>query len=212
MTEAEAGPATLVWPVPESDDLGRYLEDTITIDWQTPIVSERATALLAGCDTPEARVEALFRFVRDEIADAVETPDAPLACSASQVLHAGAGLDYAKSHLLAALLRFAGVPTGFCYARLVDPEHPGRFVLRGSNAIWWAPGACWVPLDASDGRGAAAVSVRFAPPWQLPTLPDPGRGEGFLPAILRRPPRRIIDLLERAPDLAAALRGRPDGL
>ena len=36
------------WPEPESDDLGRYLEDTITIDWQAPELMSTARGLLEG--------------------------------------------------------------------------------------------------------------------------------------------------------------------
>ena len=102
----------VVWPGPESDDLGRYLEDTIMIDWQSPGLMEVAGALLAGCDGPEARLHALFRFVRDDVPHALDVQPERATCRASEVLRERHGLCYAKSHLFAGLLRYAGFPTG----------------------------------------------------------------------------------------------------
>lgn len=200
------------WPCPESDDLGRYLEDTITIDWQTPAVSEQARALLEGQTEAEGRVRALFEYVRDEIRHSDEHDDPVPTCSASSVLRTGTGLCYAKSHLLAALLRFAGFPTGFCYARLAHDDAPGRFVLHGFNAVYWSETASWIFLDPRGDRADLSTEARFTPPFSLAYAPDPERGEGFLPAILRRPAKRIVDLLERAPDFEAIRRNLPGEL
>lgn len=210
-------------PVPESSDLGRYLEDTITIDWQTPAVSACARRLQGGAASGEDGIERLFRFVRDEIAHtfdlesegdlrSVRDPASPrdIACSASDVLRIGHGLCYAKSHLLAALLRHAGHPTGFCYVRLVDDERPGRFVLHGFNAVYWSPSARWVLLDARGNRPGITTECRLEPPYSLAYLPDAAQGESLLPVVFKRPGRRVIDALERAPDRAALKRTLPD--
>lgn len=202
----------LVWPVPESRDLGRYLEDTITIDWQSPGLMEAARTMLQGREGAEARLEALFRFVRDDVAHAADVQPERATCRASEVLQERHGLCYAKSHLLASLLRYAGFPTGFCYARLTSESQRSGFVLHGFNAVYWASSESWLFLDASGREGAPEARVRFEAPWGLPFEVDPGVGESFLPEIFRRPPNRIIDLLERAPDFAAASRNLPDSL
>lgn len=232
-------------PTPETDDLGRYLEDTITIDWQTPSVSECARRLLAEADAERgtsagahARIARLFHFVRDEIAhtfdldesareeraSAIVSGFAPgfvrrgVACRASEVLALGHGLCFAKSHLLAALLRFAGHPTGFCHARLVDDERPGRFVLHGFVACRLADEGRFILLDPRGNRGrsgepgAIGSECRFAPPYSLAFAPDPARGEQLLPRIAKRPGKRIVDWLERVPNLEAAKRSLPDSL
>ncbi|MBJ21016.1 MAG: transglutaminase family protein [bacterium] len=203
-------------PEPESDELGRYLEDTITIDWQTPAVMEQAQALLEGHETSEARVRALFEFVRDEVDDSMDLALDPktekATCRASEVLAERRGLCFAKSHLLAALLRYAGFPTGLCYVRLRDGSNPDRSTLHGFNAVHWVGTQSWIFLDARGNRPGLAAECRFEAPWSLPWLPDAEIGEAFLPSIYMRPARRIIDLLERAPDLAAVLRNLPDAL
>ena len=199
-------------PEPESEDLGRYLEDTITIDWQTPAVMVASRRLLEGVVAAEDRLRVLFDFVRDEVRDSLGLKDPPITCSASQVLREQTGLSFAKSHLLAGLLRCAGFPVGFCYVRLIDGERPDRFVLRGFNGVYWRPIDGWIYLDALEGGVEARTEVRFRPPWSLSRAPDPNAGEGFLPFVYRRPGKRIIDLLDRAPDFDAIRRNLPDAL
>ena len=199
-------------PQPESDDLGRYLEDTITIDWQTPAVMKLGKTLLEGCDSAEDRARVLFEYVRDDIDHSLDVETESVTCSASQVLREKTGLCYAKSHLLAGLMRFAGFPTGFCYARLADSERAEKFVLHGFNAVYWNTSQEWVFVDPRGNREGIHSEMRFEAPFSLAYAPDPQQGESFLPFIYRRPGKRIIDLLERAPDFAAVRRNLPDQL
>jgi len=199
-------------PEPESTDLGGYLEDTITIDWQAPELMARAKQLLEGATRLEQRVERLFRFVRDEITHSQDVETEVQTCRASEVLREKTGLCYAKSHLLAALLRIAGFPTGFCYVRLADSKSRGGFVLHGLNAAYWKPSESWIYLDARGNHQALRSECRFEAPWSLAYTPDPALGECFLPFIYRRPAKRIVDLLERAPSFEAVLRNLPDSL
>jgi transglutaminase-like putative cysteine protease len=211
-----------VMPEPESTDLGRYLEDTITIDWQTPEVVAKAKQLLEDAETPESRATRLFEFVRDEISHSQDIETEAQTCRASEVLREGTGLCYAKSHLLAGLLRIAGFPTGFCYVRLSDAERPGRFVLHGFNSVYWSASERWIFLDARGGgredssdarsRTPRCTEFRTEAPWSLAYPPDLGAGESHLPYIYRRPAKRIIDLLDRAPSLAAVVRNLPDAI
>ena len=199
-------------PEVETDDLGRYLEDTITIDWQTPVVTSTAKRLLESCATPELRVTKLFEFVRDEISHSIDIETEAQTCRASEVLEEGTGLCYAKSHLLAGLLRYAGFPTGFCYLKTVDAKRPGKFALHGFNAVYWAPDARWIFLDARGNNAECQTECRFVAPWSLAYWPDAEKGEDFLPFIYKRPAKRILDLLERAPSLEAICSNLPDSI
>jgi len=199
-------------PTPESDDIGRYLEDTITIDWQTPLVMSTAKRLLEGLVEPEARIRRLFEFVRDDIDHALDIKTDLLTCRASEVLKEGLGLCYAKSHLLAGFLRYAGFPSGFCYVRIVDDAGPGRFVLHGFNAVYRASTSSWIYLDARGNREGVDTECRFEAPWSVAYWPDTKAGERFLPFIYKRPAKRIIDLLERAPSLDAVSKSLPDSI
>jgi len=183
---------SLEMPEPESDDLGRYLEDTITIDWQTPVMMSTAKELLVDLEEPEDRVRRLFEFVRDEIDHSLDVETDTQTCRS--------------------LLRYVGFPTGFCYARLADGNRPGRFVLHGFNAVYWISTSSWIYLDARGNREGIDTECRFEAPWSLAYWPDLQAGERFLPFIYKRPGKRIIDLLERAPSLDAVCNNLPDSL
>ena len=199
-------------PEPESDELGRYLEDTITIDWQTPAMMSTAKQLLETRTEPEDRIRRLFEFVRDGIDHSLDVETDVQTCRASEVLKERTGLCYAKSHLLAGFLRYAGFPAGFCYVRTIDDDRPGRFVLHGFNAVYWASTSSWIYLDARGGRKGRNTQCRFEAPWSLTHWPDAQAGERFLPFIFKRPGKRIIDLLERAPNFEAVRRNLPDSI
>jgi transglutaminase-like putative cysteine protease len=205
------GPAERM-PEPESDELGRYLEDTITIDWQTPVMMSSAKQLLDAWTQPEDRIRRLFEFVRDEIDHSLDVETNLQTCRASEVLEERTGLCYAKSHLLAGFLRYAGFPTGFCYVRMIDEDRPGRFVLHAFNAVYRASESSWIYLDARGNRDGVDTECRFEAPWSLAHWPDAQAGERFLPFIYRRPGKRIIDLLERAPSFDTLRRNLPDSL
>lgn len=200
-------------PVPESDELGRYLEDTLTIDWQTPIMMSTAEQLLADASTePGDRIRRLFEFVRDQIDPSLDVETDVQTCRASEVLKERTGLCYAKSHLLAAFLRYAGFPTGFCYVRMNDVDRIGRFVLHGFNAVYWALTSSWIYLDARGNREGFETECRFEAPWSLAYSPDAQAGEAFLPFIYKRPGKRILDLLERAPSFDVVRKNLPDSI
>ena len=209
--EADAGAALAL--VPERPGFDRYLEDTIVVDWQTPSVLEQARALVAGCDSELARVEALFGFVRDEIGHSLDAPPASgaVTCSASQVLRERSGLCYAKSHLLAALLRSRGIPAGFCYQRL-RAAPPGRgFVLHGFVAAWLDELGRWVALDPRGDTEAIHTVVDVERP-SLAFAADPEAGELVFPTIFARSAKRVVERLEHAKSLAQLANHLPDSL
>ncbi len=58
-----------------------------------------------------------FEFVRDEVRHSWDFKENPVTCHASEVLRHRTGYCYAKTHLLAALLRANRIPAGLCYQR-----------------------------------------------------------------------------------------------
>ena len=186
--------------IPDREELGRYLEDTIVIDWQTPAVLERARALMQGLGGDEDeldRIDGFFRFVRDEIQDALESEAEEVACSASQVLKAGSGLVFARCHLLVALLRSCGFPAGLGYQRL--SREKGGTRLHGFVGVWLARRAIWVNLDPC-GRVASPLS---GPPTVGSGLADLAEGDAEVtyPTVWARPRREVVDLLDQVPRL-----------
>jgi transglutaminase-like putative cysteine protease len=77
------------------------------------------------------------------------------------VLEHGTGLCYAKSHLLAAVLRANGIPAGFCYQRLSRDEPGAPYCLHGLNSVY-LPAYGWCPIDARGNK--SGVDAQFGPP------------------------------------------------
>ena len=82
-----------------------YLASTDIIDWETPAVRLLAAELATGTADPLEITRRSFEWVRDEIKHSCDYQLNPVTCNASEVLAEGTGYCYAKSHLLAALLR-----------------------------------------------------------------------------------------------------------
>ena len=116
--------------------LERYLENTQIIDWQTPSVRSLAQKLVAGLESDTDKGRSLFEWVRDHIPHSWDIGSEKVTCKARDVLREKTGICYAKSHLLAALLRANGIPAGFCYQIF---ERTVPFVsraLHGLNGIY----------------------------------------------------------------------------
>jgi len=198
--------------IPETTELGRYLEDTIDVDWQTPTVLLQAKALAEGRPVVRDRIEACFLFVRDEIVNSADGGPDVITCRASEVLKERAGTSFAKSHLLAALLRALGIPAGFCYQRRRREPPAKGHALHGLNAVYLADEARWIVVDARGEAAGVETRVVFDGPPSLAFASDADAGEVLLPTIFKRPGKRVLDLLGKAPALPAVLEHLPDAL
>ncbi|WOQ18587.1 transglutaminase family protein [Raineyella sp. W15-4] len=89
--------------------------------------------LRAGHASDVTFARATFEWVRDKVSHSYDVHDPRVTLSASEVLRERVGLCYAKSHLLAAVLRSQGIPTGLCYQRVGDPT--SGHVIHGLVAI-----------------------------------------------------------------------------
>ena len=156
----------------------------------------KAQALATGCADDVAKTRSVYMFVRDEIAHSADASRDELPCRASEVLDAGTGIGFSKSHLLAALLRAVGVPAGFCYQVLRrEPSEDGT-LLYGFNGIYLASCERWIPLDARGNKPGLAATFSIEEP-RLAVTADPGRGEWVYPLIWTRPAALVVDLLSR---------------
>ena len=137
--------------------LDAYLRPTEIFDYTQPRVGALARELGAGA--PEAAARRMFEWVRDRIPHTGDAGHDTVTCAASEVLEAGTGFCYAKSHLLVALLRGAGFRAGVCYQRLSIGE--ARFLLHGLAAVD-LPSHGWYRIDPR-GNGYG-VDAQFMPP------------------------------------------------
>jgi transglutaminase-like putative cysteine protease len=110
----------------------KHKESTQYIDWDTPTIMAKSLSL--DCSNHTEITKKCFEFVRDEIKHSWDYKCNPVTCKASDVLAHGTGYCYAKSHLLAALLRANNVPADLCYQRFTITDQP-PFCLHGLNAV-----------------------------------------------------------------------------
>ncbi len=140
--------------------------------------------------------EAAFNWVRDEIAHAYDAQDHRVTLTASQVLTEGVGLCYAKSNLLAAILRSQGIPAGLCYQRLGNPEE--GHVLHGLVAVH-LDGA-WHRQDPRGNR--AGIDAQFSlGTEQLAYVIDENKGERDYPRVYVSAADDVVNALQDAGDI-----------
>ncbi len=190
-------------PMPDA----RFRQSSRWIDADHPAVRERARGLADGRRDAASVAEACFLWVRDEIRHIGDHRLEPLAGRASEVLQTESGICWAKSHLLAALLRANGLPAALVYQRLTADQTRSGFVLHGLNAVW-LPALGWYRLDA---RGARPdLKAEFAPPREVlpfaPTLP----GERTFPGLWAEPVAPVREALARYRTRSALLADMPD--
>lgn len=182
---------------PESDDLNEYLISDAIVDWQTPAVRQKALELTESLSDEIAKARCLYEWVRDAIP---HTNDAGLnivTCTASEVLQHGTGICFAKSHLLAALLRAVGVPAGFCYQVLrLNPPDDSEYVLHGFNAIYLATLDRWIRVDARGNTNGidAQFSIKKE---RLAFAMDPLADEFIYEAIFAAPVDSVVRRLRK---------------
>lgn len=188
-------------------DLQRYLRATPVIDWQQPQVLAQARALAGG--TPAEVARNCFEWVRDRVLHSRDHRRNPVTCSAFEVMQHRTGYCYAKSHLLAALLRANGIPAGFCYQRLSIDDNGAPYSLHGFNAIHLPPHG-WFRVDPRGNR--PGIDARFDPPREWLAFAGVAPGECTFANVLADPLAVVIealqqgggweDLLGRLPDVA----------
>ncbi|MFC7446563.1 transglutaminase-like domain-containing protein [Rhodococcus daqingensis] len=146
-------------------------------------------------DVPFAK--AAFEWVRDQVAHSYDAQDPRVTLTAGEVLEQRVGLCYAKSHLLAALLRSEGIPTGLCYQRLA---HGDGHVLHGLVAIYLEN--AWHRQDPRGNK--EGVDAQFSlDSEQLAWRVDRSLGEVDYPQLFISPTQCVIDTLRDVTDVLA---------
>ncbi len=142
-----------------------YLSSTDIINFTDPKVAKLAKSLAHGLNNDIDIAKTCFLYVRDQIDHSGDIQSKQPTCKASDVLEHQTGWCYAKSHLLAALLRANNIPTGFCYQRLFCDEYKkDSYCLHGLNAIYLQDHG-WYRVDARGNK--EGVNAQFDPPHEI---------------------------------------------
>lgn len=184
-----------------------YLQADDIIDWRDPEVTAIAKNLAAQSRSVVATAKTCFEWVRDEIHHSFDYQMNPLTCRASDVLRYKTGYCYAKSHLLAALLRANKIPAGFCYQRLSVDDKGAPYSLHGFNGIY-LPNFGWYRVDARGNK--TGVNAQFIPPQEQLAFTIQFSEEKDFPAILPKPLNVVTEALQQDSTWDQLLQELPD--
>ncbi len=184
-----------------------FLEATDIIDFQNPTIQALAAELRRQSPNDLSLARTCFEWVRDNIQHSLDYQRPELTCRASDVLSIGTGYCYAKSHLLAALLRANEIPTGFCYQRLTLNGDQPPFCLHGLNAVY-LPEYGWYRIDARGNK--AGVDAQFNPPVEQLAFSTEVDGKFAFPEIWPAPLPVVTEALQSAESVQTLATCLPD--
>lgn len=107
-----------------SASLDEYLEESHYVDFSDAGIRNLSARLSDTATDTRDYGRTAFEYVRDEVPHSWDIKSRRVTATASQCLRYRTGICYAKSNLLAALLRAHGIPVGFCYQRLMLGDKP----------------------------------------------------------------------------------------
>jgi transglutaminase-like putative cysteine protease len=186
--------------------MNEYLASSEVIDWDHSAVRECADRLGSAGDVV-AVARACFEWVRDEVQHSRDFERSPTTWRASDVLQQRTGYCYAKSHLLAALLRANGIPAGLCYQRLSVNDSGPPYCLHGFNAIYLAEFG-WYRVDPRGNR--AEIDARFTPPVERLAFPLQSAEEVEFENVFAEPLQCVLNVLRANETWQSVLAELPD--
>lgn len=176
-----------------SNQIEAYLKCDNVINYDNEMITELADELFQKAENELEFIRMAYEFVRDQISHSADIKEGRLTCSASEVLKAGHGICFAKSHLLAALLRCKAVPAGFCYQKLVlDDETAPVLIYHGLNGVYVKEYKKWIRLDTRGNR--ADVNAQFSVETErlaFAVRPEMGEEDSFI--IYPDPDKKILE-------------------
>ena len=185
----------------------QFLKESELVNFSHPDIQALAHTLAEGLTSDEEIARKCFLHVRDEIRHSGDAKDDITTYKASDVLKYKTGWCYAKSILLAALLRANGIPAGFCYQRLSCSEYViDVYCLHGLNAVYLKEYG-WYRIDARGNK--EGVDAQFTPPYEKLAF-ELQEGETDLPDIYDEPLDVVVEALKKNKTYDAMIHHFPD--
>jgi Transglutaminase-like superfamily len=209
----------------------KYLQASEAVDYKDPKIQFAAQLLMdrmmrkleedpvhtamqdPEMQDPEMQLARItYEYVRDRISHSWDIQSPLVTWKASDVLEKRHGLCYAKSHLLAALLRANGIPAGLCYQYLrLDGTQQSELILHGLNAVYFASIRRWIRLDARGNK--TGIAAEFSADDEKLAFPvHPGLGETDIPIIFAAPDRTVLLTLQKYENLPELMENLPQKL
>ena len=178
--------------------IDEYLKHDDVIDYENEAITELADTLFQKANNDFNFIKIAYEFVRDNISHSADINEDVITCTASEVLKAGHGICFAKSHLLAALLRRKSVPTGFCYQKLIlDDETAPVLIYHGLNGVYIKDYKKWIRLDARGNK--TGVNAQFSIEIEqlaFPIRPEMGEVDSFM--VYPNPDIKVMEKLRKS--------------
>lgn len=168
--------------IPLSSNIEEYLKADPVIDFNNEMIVRTGDLLFESAKNEIEYIKIAYEFVRDNISHSADINENNITCTASEVLKEGHGICFAKSHLLAALLRYKSIPTGFCYQKLIlDDETAPILIYHGLNGVYLKDYKKWIRLDARGNK--EGVNAQFSLDKEQIAFPvrlEKGEEDGFI--------------------------------
>lgn len=194
---------------PTSSDVNDYLRISNYANFEDPIIKEQLLQIQLKERDLERQGRLAFDFVRDQIRHSFDFAGELVTISATEAIRAKEGICFAKSHLLAALLRGLGIPTGFCYQRMMRKGTvESGFALHGLNAVFF-PTYGWKRVDPrGDKQG---IHSEFSLREEILAYKlNEDKGEADDPRIFSDPLPEVIRAMSISPTVAELFYNRPE--
>ena len=188
--------------------MDKFLQEHRYIDFFAPNIEAKAIELFAGLTDDIQKAKAAYEFVRDKIPHTFDIRSDTITANASDVLEYKTGICHAKANLLAALLRLQGIPTGFCFQRLMlGDDNSQGYAVHCYNAVYIDER--WIKVDARGNN--KRVNAQFS--LDEPVLAYPCRSEYdeyFWSGIYAAPHEATMKTLDNSKTLQDVLDNIPD--
>jgi transglutaminase-like putative cysteine protease len=187
----------------------KFLEETDIIDYSNNDIQALCIRLSYNCKTDIEIAKNCFIFVRDEIKHSGDSKDDRITIKASDVLKHKTGWCYAKSHLLAALLRANKIPCALIYQRLTlsDDGTGAEFCIHGLNSVYLNSFG-WYKVDARGNK--EGVNAKFDPPAETLAFPIRFQGEKDFLKRYHKPLDIVLERLEKYSSYSEMSANLPD--
>ena len=129
------------------------MSETPSIDYMNSHIQEKVQELRNQSENEIDYIKRCYVFVRDEIPHSWDIGASIVSKTASEVLINKTGICWAKSCLLAALLRANGIPSGISYQLLTrfDDDSEGH-IIHALNTVHVKDLDKWIRLDARGNK------------------------------------------------------------
>ncbi|MCZ2458943.1 MAG: transglutaminase family protein [Chitinophagales bacterium] len=196
----------------ESNNLEDYLKEiSPVVLFHTPAIQEKIREIESMASTKKEKAKIAFEIARDEIHHSFDTQEKLVTINAEDVLRNKEGICFAKSHLLATLLRGMGIPAGFCYQRVLRKGTvESGYALHGLNAVYLEESG-WFRVDPRGNK--PGIDSRFSIEEEKLAYPIRTElGEVDYPNVFTAPLPSVLTSMHESCDTQELFYKRPEAI